>query len=283
MAFDWHNWLNWTVRAGSKLSLGASDTLLPNTCLCCGTWIGGEVGRVCADCRAELARLQALPYCPRCGRTAAPVTLADDGCGRCRRETFWNLRELVRIGSYDAPLRNLILRLKYGGDELLADYLGELLVAALTGRDWSHEIDWLIPVPMHWLRRWQRPCDHARLLAEALGQRLDVPVRRAVVRRVRYSPSQTNARTRHERFQQVRDCFATRRGFDLRGRTVCLVDNLLVSGATLHELSRVLRAAGARRIYAIVAGRSVRGGDAQAILNMEAAAVEAEPILMQAD
>lgn len=247
-----------------RVGLGFADVVAPHTCLVCGAWIGSEEARACKPCTESLDRLIRLPACSRCGRSAVPLTVDEKGCGRCRREGFWNLAEVVRVGPYERPLRDVIIRLKYAGEELLADYLGQLLADAITVRPWSKELDLLVPVPMHWLRRFQRPCDHARLLADAVGRRLGVGVRRAVVRRVRYAPSQTNARTAHERFEHVKDCFAARAPAKLKGKTVCLIDNLLVSGATLHELSKVLRAAGARRIYAAVVGRSARGGDRQA-------------------
>jgi predicted amidophosphoribosyltransferase len=51
---------------------------------------------------------------------------------------------------------------------------------------------------------------------------------------------------------------------NVQGMTVCIVDNLLVTGATVCEVSKVLRKAGAKKIYAAVAARTVSGGDFQA-------------------
>ena len=252
------------MRLARRVGLGLADGIAPHTCLICGKWIGSEEGRSCNACGKSLERLTGLSTCSRCGRSALDMTVFEGGCGRCRHESFWNLAEIVRIRPNERPLRDLIIRLKYAGEELLADYLGGRLADAIAARPWAAELDMLVPVPMHYLRRMQRPCDHARLLADAVAQRLRVPVRRAVVRRVRYGPSQTSAQTAHERFDQVRDCFAARAPAKLKGKTVCIIDNLLVSGATLHELSRVLRAAGVRKIYAAVAGRSARGRDRQA-------------------
>ena len=66
-------------------------------------------------------------------------------------------------------------------------------------------------------------------------------------------------RSRAERFRNVAGCFAVKRWAieRLAGKTVCIVDNLLATGATVHEVSKVLREGGAKRIYVAVIARTV--------------------------
>ena len=246
-----------------SLGRGLFDAVAPQTCAACAGWIPGERGLLCAICRAEIERLAGVPACPRCARTVAPVSMDERGCFRCRRESFWNVAGVVRCGEYVEPFPALIRGLKYAGRQRNADVLGDLMADALRRRGWT-EIDVLVPVPMHWVRRVQRSCDHALLLARAIGRRLRVPVRREAVRRVRHGPSQTEQPSLAARFANVEDCFGPRRRPGVAGKTVCIVDNLLVSGATVHELSKVLRRAGARRIVAVVAARAVPPGHVQA-------------------
>ncbi len=238
------------------------DALFPQTCGACGVWIGGGTGIVCSQCRDEIEQGFAATSCQRCGRTLPRTAIHESGCARCRSERTWNVAGVARVGQYAAPLRRLLLGLKYVGHERNAAYLGTLLAEALRQRGWAEQIHALVPVPMHPLRRLQRPCDHAYVLAEALGEQLHVPVWRAV-RRVRHSVSQTGLKTRAARFENVRGCFAParRRRFDLAGKTVCVVDNLIVAGATTYEVSKVLRRAGAKRIYAAAIARPPSPGD----------------------
>jgi ComF family protein len=243
---------------------GLLDAFLPQTCIGCDIWIRSGGDAVCETCRAALDDLCDLPACPRCGRSMRPEAIHEDGCARCGREHFWNVAGVARIAPYIAPLSTMLRALKYASRERNADFIAGLLAMRLRQVSWTAEVEMLVPVPMHPLRRWQRPCDHAELLAQALGRRLGVPVRRAAVRRRRYAPSQTRAATRNQRFEQVRDCFAPTPQPGVAGKTVCIVDNLLMSGATIYEVSKVLRAAGAKRIYAAVAARTVMPGDFQA-------------------
>lgn len=241
------------------------DALLPQTCVSCNSWIAADEPAACPACRGLLEATIALPYCPFCGRTASPFSIHETSCARCRAEQFWNVRGIVRVGEYRAqPLRGMLVGLKFSGSERQADYLGGLLADALRKAPWLGEIEALVPVPMHRLRRWQRHGDHAQMLADAVARRLKIPVRRATVRRVKYSKSQTRVGSRAERFKNIRGCFGPSRRPEIAGRTVCIIDNLLVTGATLHEVSKVLRTAGARRIYAAVVARASLAGDPQA-------------------
>jgi ComF family protein len=194
----------------------------------------------------------------------SPFSIHEKGCARCRTERFWNVTAVARVGEYrEESLRRLLVGLKFTGGERQADYLGELLTDALGKKEWLGEIEALVPVPMHRLRRWQRPCDHAQVLAEAVSRRLRIPVRRAAVRRVKYSISQTRTASQAERFRNVKGCFGPTRRPKIAGKTVCIIDNLLVTGATIHEVSKVLRKAGAKRIFAAVVARSTLPGDPQ--------------------
>jgi ComF family protein len=258
--------------AGSSLIGGLLDAALPQTCAACGQWISESAGLVCTTCADEVNAALALPYCHRCGRTLPPPALHADHCARCKSEPHWNVAGVARVGVYPTATRSLLLGLKYRGQERNASYLANRLAAALRDRAWADTLEAFVPVPMHWRRRLQRPCDHARVLAEALGQRMKVPVLR-LVRRVRHSPSQTGITSKTARLENVRGCFALRLGYwppwprlSVAGKTVCIIDNLMMTGATVTEVSKVLRRAGAKRIYAALIARPAGPGDQHAAL-----------------
>jgi ComF family protein len=253
-----------TVRPARAVLGSLVDALLPQTCVGCDRWIAGGDLPACPECRAALETTRALPYCPRCARTMSPFSIHENRCARCRTERFWNVAGVARVGEYrEESLRRLLVGLKFTGGERQAEYLGELLAGALGKQRWIAEVEALVPVPMHRLRRWQRPCDHARLLAEAVSRRLRIPVRKATVRRVKYSISQMRTLSQAERFRNVKGCFGPTRWPRIAGKTVCIIDNLLVTGATIREVSKVLRKAGAKRIYAAVVARASPPGDPQ--------------------
>jgi predicted amidophosphoribosyltransferase len=240
------------------LASGTLDALCPQTDLLAGAWIPGDAPPLQPTNQRALDTLLASTYCRHCARSARPETLHDGRCALCRGETFWNLRAVVRLGPYEAPLRDLLLQLKYHDDERALALLTDALADRLAAQPWWPAVTSLTPVPMHWIRRWQRPGDHAATLARALSRRLRVPVRR-LVRRTAYRPSQVQAASHAQRLANVRGSFAVRTTRGLSGECPCLVDNILTSGATLHEIARVLHLAGVPAIYAAVGARATLG------------------------
>jgi ComF family protein len=129
--------------------------------------------------------------------------------------------------------------LKYEGRVDLADPLGVLFEGCERPRS-----DVLVPVPLHPHRLRQRGFDQALLLAQAAGRRFGLPVK-TLLRRVRPTGQQVG-RDRVARERNVRGAFAgDPAAFGLR---VCLVDDVLTTGATASAAARALLDAGAARI-----------------------------------
>jgi ComF family protein len=141
--------------------------------------------------------------------------------------------------------------LKYDGRRSLAEPLASVLKR--TGADVLEGADFATPVPLHRSRARTRGFNQADLIAH----HLDVPVR-AVLRRIRRTPSQTDlpAAKRHK---NVRGAFALARRARVQGAVVVLVDDVSTTGATLDACAEVLIEAGAREVRALTAARVVSG------------------------
>lgn len=250
--------------AGGMQRVGAAalDAALPQTCIACHDPVSGEGPIICNHCHELIEQIRRRPYCRRCGRTVPTTAIRVENCARCAKERFWNVAGIARVSVYETLTRQMLLDLKYGGQERIGEYLADRLTAEIRDRGWAESLDALVPVPMHWLRRLQRPCDHARVLTEHLSRLLGVPMV-PLVRRPKHSISQTRMPGRQQRFENVRGCFALppRHKGNVAGKSVCIVDNLIVAGATIFEVSKVLRKAGAQRIYAAVVARPPCPGD----------------------
>ena len=111
-----------------------------------------------------------------------------------------------------------------------------------------------MPIPAHWLTKLIRGNDHAGTLAEDLGHLTSKPVLSSLTagRMVRRQVG-LNAMQRRE---NVKGLFRVRTTLDLAGCTLCLVDDVTTTGATLCEAARVLQAAGVARVYAAVVAKS---------------------------
>ena len=175
-------------------------------------------------------------------------------CGDCRARPPAYER-LVVPWRYAPPLDAVILALKFRRLERLGGDLGAALAAAAGER--LDGCDLVVPVPLHWRRRWTRGYNQAASIARPLAVRLGVPAADALVRR-RATPPQTSL-DRAARRRNLRAAFALPRPAVVRRRTVALVDDVVTTGATLDAAARCLLAAGAAAVVAVAAARTPEG------------------------
>jgi ComF family protein len=157
----------------------------------------------------------------------------------------------VRLGPYRGLLRDLILRMKHSGNEGLAEAVGEAWSERLAAKVRDFGADTVIPVPLHWWRRWRRGFIQSEILAESWARRLRLPFRPRWLRRVRWTPMQS-ALTPTARRENVRSAFRVSESVGLRGRRVLLVDDVLTTGSTVHAAARALKDAGAQSVWVAV-------------------------------
>ncbi len=212
----------------------AQEQLLPFRCLLCAA--AGEGLDLCAACRADMP-LNAV--C--CAHCALPLPFPAARCGSCLgRPPAWD--SAWAPYRYAWPLDRLESRFKFSGNLAAGRVLGTLWAQCTP----PCRPQWLIPVPLHRSRMRTRGYNQALELARCLARRHRWPVRSGLLHRQRATPPQTelDARRRHG---NVRDAFVLRGAVSWPAH-VALVDDVMTTGATLSELARVLKRAGARRV-----------------------------------
>jgi ComF family protein len=193
-------------------------------------------------------------YC-RCCRAPFlnPAPLDREGtCALCRRGLA-GFDSAFSFGFHDGTLRTLVHLFKYEGIRTLRGPLAGLLMRALP-RDTS--FDAVVPMPMHWRRRWERGFNQADLLASEVARRLALPVARALARRKATAPQAGMSRLQRRR--NVAGAFHVRRAGEISGRRLLLVDDVLTTGATAAAASAELKRAGARSVTVLTVTRADR-------------------------
>jgi ComF family protein len=249
-------WLDRLTILGRQFLIGARHLIYPGCCLLCGEPLPEKPTHFCALCHQKLFT-DSDSTCPRCAGTIGPFAVIDGRCHACRRETF-AFEQVLRLGRYDGLLREVILRLKNQRGEGLAGLLGECWADEAAAQFRALHFDVLVPVPLHWRRRWQRGYNQSAALGRGLATGLGVRYQPSWLRRVRHTPHQTSRPTPAERKANVRGAFRARSGAPLRGRSVLLVDDVMTTGATASEAARALRAGGASRVVVAVLARAQR-------------------------
>jgi ComF family protein len=226
----------------------------PPICLVCNEpLLEGQV-EFCERCVKALTADPQLA-CPRCAATVGPFTDVGNGCPACHNDKL-QFDAAVRLGVYhhDGPLGQTVLRMKSAAGEILAYRMGRLWARQRRVTLDGHKVQFVVPVPLHWWRRWRRGYNQSAALAEGLADELRLPLRLRWLRRTRYTPIQTGQTTTNRR-ANVHDAFRAVARAELRGAAVLLVDDVLTTGSTCNEAAKALRRAGAARIIVAALSR----------------------------
>jgi len=208
-------------------------------------------GGVCAICGERLFS----PYAV----AAAP---GEPRCGLCRRIEPVFARATA-YGSYESGLRELIHLLKYGGVRPAANVLGRMLAEAVTVLEPEFPADSvvLVPVPLHRTKLRQRGFNQAELIAQAAMKinpaRGCLHLCAGVLERKRETASQIGL-TSHQRRENLRGAFGAVQPELVKGRHVLVVDDVFTTGATASECARVLRRAGATKVWVATVARTLK-------------------------
>ena len=151
-------------------------------------------------------------------------------------------------------MRTALHAFKYDQATALSADLVTLLQACVSTHFADVAFDAVTFVPLYPTRERDRTYNQARLLAEGVAERLDVPLLARGLRRVRPTPSQTNLNAAARR-ANVKGAFEALEPQWLEGRCVLLLDDVMTTGATLNECAGVLKRAGAAAVYVATVGR----------------------------
>ncbi|MBO7360786.1 MAG: ComF family protein [Clostridia bacterium] len=232
-----------------KARLWLRSYLAGEKCAACGETETKGLGVLCQSCSEKLNALAGVT-CPRCRR---PVR----ECG-CVKE---NMRSsgtvgVAKLGFYvssetDSPLYRVIWRLKSNRDRLLAEELASRLKpcvgTAAAGRGADFSAAFVTYVPRSGKKVKREGVDQAKLLAEALAESMGLCCLELIKRRKEGVSAQKKLAV-GERAENVSGMFAPSGEFIPRGANVILVDDLITTGATVSECSRILKMSGAGMI-----------------------------------
>lgn len=239
----------------------ALDTLFPISCLACGQadiWL----------CQKCLEKINLLPFqvCPYCEKIE---TFAGAICLRCKarllkKDSLIPLDNLVIATSYKHPsISRLVHTFKYNFVPDLGHPLAQLIAKAILNNHLPLP-DFIIPIPLHPRRTRWRGFNQAEILARNLSSDLSpglpIPVLTDAVIREKFTPPQMKIKNYAERKKNMQNSFALSKsvstnGLPLKNKRVLLIDDISTTGSTLSECAKVLKNAGAKKVYGAVIAR----------------------------
>jgi len=242
------------LAAGRHLARAPLDLLCPPACAACRSQINQSSDVLCQKCWARLQENLLSRACPVCGHNVGQYSLIEGRCHRCQHSRPV-VQNVVRVGDYQNTLSDLILAFKFQRQNHLDDFLGRLLSDAILGTPALADVEILVPIPLHWRRRWARRYNQSELLVFSAAKHLHRQGRSLNIShdllRIRNTPPQTSL-TFSERLINLRGAFAIRNDAIFNDKHICLVDDVSTTGTTLRVAAQTLRKAGARQISAAV-------------------------------
>lgn len=251
------------------------DLLLPPLCALCGGDADGS--DLCDSCETLIERSwpASAAACRGCGMPSPaispnrePATIPGDQgvgvrpCPFCLRHQF-HFDSVTALALYQGAVREAIVANKRAGSTALAPALGTRLARLVESSRGEWTPDLITFVPAHLSRRLARGgMAGCQRIAQAVSRSLHLPLADVLrtTRRVRKQsllPDEFRQQNVHDAFA-LKSGYASRKPVDLSGRNVLLVDDVLTTGATASEVSRILKQGGAVSVHLAVVARAVR-------------------------
>ena len=200
---------------------------MPLRCVFCGARTREPEKHVCAGCDADLPRIESPP---------PPTTSAFEV-------------EVAPL-AYEFPVDAAIKALKFQRRLFYAPAFAELLCQACGLL--PDDIDAVVPVPLHWRRRWFRGFNQAHEIGRPVARYLGLSLINGVFRR-RATPSQSGLNA-HERARNLRGAFVVSR--PISHRHVLIIDDVITTGATVRQLCHALQVAGVEKTSVLAVARA---------------------------
>jgi ComF family protein len=217
------------------------DLFFPNFCFVCREKLTDNQF-ICKKCLNELAFLD-TKKCFYCG-----INPAENGiCEHCRNELPFD--GLVSVFKFNNVIQVLIHNLKYNEFKKIGKFLGKFLAERLSHYNFISDIDFVVPVPLHKVKKRERGFNQSFLIAKEVSNQLHIPIGEGLIIRKEYTKTQIKL-NREEREKNVGNAFFVKRPDLVEGRKILLIDDVLTTGSTMKSMTKTLKESGAGKVYA---------------------------------
>lgn len=158
---------------------------------------------------------------------------------------------------YNRYMREIVADYKFNNKSYLHKPLGMLMLRTIDERDISKDIDLIIYVPSHRRKEAKRGYNQSELLATFIGKKLEIEVSHNKLIKIKHTRDQ-NKLNRFERQKNLLGSFKLKNGEELRDKRILLIDDIITTGSTMEECSRVLINNGVREVMGLALTSSKR-------------------------
>lgn len=198
---------------------------------------------ICRPCMTNLP-WQTKTCCPQCG-----LGHLRSVCGQCLKSAPYFDSTYASM-AYNYPIDSVLQHFKYQKQLSLTPILAKLLLQHAP----PQQADYIIPMPMHPKRLQERGFNQSLELAKIVSKTLNIPVELAACKRILHTPPQAGLALK-ERAKNIKGAFQST--IALTGKNIIVIDDVMTSGASLNELAKTLKNAGANQVSNWVVARTL--------------------------
>lgn len=214
-----------------------ADLLMPRVCLCCGAVLGTEETHICEKCLKDLpqTRYWKLRENPMAESFNALIqkNMGEDA-------SYRPYGYAAALYFYKGGYKEISKSLKYRRNFAAGRHFAQMLGTTLSGSQFFRDVDLVVPIPLHWTRRWRRGYNQAEVIARKVATCLGCPCDARMLKRARHTRTQTHLNL-EGRARNVAGAFRVRRSpngsgmpgnTDGRPRHILLIDDVFTTGVT---------------------------------------------------
>lgn len=222
-----------------KRIASAIDILIPRTCIVCGNRLHSFERHICIECAAgmPLTHFWKQSHNPMSDRFNEVI---QKNINNSSVPESYAYAAALFIYQPEASFRLIPHNIKYKGDILAGEHFGRMLGKRLKDSVLWNDAELIIPVPLHWTRKFRRGYNQAEVIASGIASAMGIPFRTDLLVRIKHTRTQTRLSIEGKALN-VANAFESRKCGTLKYRHIIIVDDVFTTGSTLYACFSALR------------------------------------------
>ncbi len=192
--------------------------------------------------------------CPLCGRVVEDYCLCHECFSLINKDPAYyydieGLDDLIVSSTYSGIMRRLIIDFKFKGKLSYGEIISEIMTEKILEKNLKDQV--ITYVPMHRKKEGERGYNQSKILAEKIARNLDLPCQ-DVFEKVIDTKFQVGLK-KFDREENLRDAFEVKN----YAEEIIIVDDVITTGATISELTKIAKKAGIKKVTALIAATEI--------------------------